>query len=97
MLIEEWKEVLGFENRYKISNLGNILSLRYKRGKVPKLLSPSINGDGYKNVSLRNGSFAINRTIHRLVAEHFINNPNNLPQVNHKDGNKLNCIITNLE
>jgi hypothetical protein len=95
--MEKWKDIIGFEGRYQISNMGNVMSLKYKRGKRPKLLSPSINGEGYKNVSLRDGFVATNRTIHTLVAEYFIPNPLGLPQVNHKDGDKLNCQEDNLE
>lgn len=80
---EIWKDVVGYENLYKVSNFGNVMSLW---GKTPHLLRPSKNHKGYFIVDLRNfnkprkGGF-----IHRLVAQAFIPNPNNLPQVNHID------------
>lgn len=95
--MEIWKDIEGFEGLYKISNFGRVASMFYKRGKVEKLLSPSINGDGYYNVSLRKDNIAFNRTVHVLVATHFVDNPYNLPQVNHLDLNKFNCRYDNLE
>lgn len=86
--MEIWKDIKGYEGKYQVSNLGNV------RGK--KVLSPKINKNGYKEVSLYNGkqkSFYI----HRLVAEAFIPNGNKLPQVNHINGDKTNNCVDNLE
>lgn len=103
--MEEWRDIKGYEGIYQISNLGNIKSLdRYveysDRPKVftkEKIRKPVIAKTGYYMVILRKHSQCDARYIHRLVAEAFIPNPNNLPQVNHKDENKLNNNVSNLE
>ena len=83
---------------YQLSNLGNVRSLNYNKAKkIQHLKKVVINKRGYLAVGLsKNGIFKI-KTVHRLVAETFISNPNNLPQVNHIDKNKLNNSVTNLE
>ena len=83
---------------YQVSNLGNVRSLNYnKTKKIQHLKKVVINKKGYLAVGLsKKGIFKI-KTVHRLVAETFISNPNNLPQVNHIDENKLNNSVTNLE
>ena len=68
--------------------------IKNKQGVV---LSPSTNYKGYKIIRLSNNGNRPCKAIHRLVAETFIPNPDNLPQVNHKDGNKENNSFTNLE
>lgn len=83
--MEIWKDV-SFNKEYQISNLGN-----FKRGK--KVINGWIQNTGYRTVNINNKKYSI----HRLVAEAFISNPNKLPQVNHKDGNKLNNRMENLE
>ena len=85
------KSIKDFPN-YLISDKGEIYSL-YKN----KFLSPKINEYGYLIVSLTNNGIKKSKRVHRLVAEAFIPNPNNLPEVNHKDENKLNNNINNLE
>lgn len=70
-----------------------VLSL--KRGI--RVLKQGLSGNGYYTVALMKESEPRSHYIHRLVAEHFIPNPQNLPEVNHKDGNKLNNQIENLE
>lgn len=102
---EEWKDVIGYEDLYKISNKGEII--RKPFSKVDKLgslrtynekkITPSVNSSGYKKVILRKNGVGENKYLHRLLAIHFIPNPNNFPDVNHKDGNKLNCNLSNLE
>ena len=91
---EEWRVILDFPN-YEISNKGRLRSIKLS---VKLYIKGNIKGSGYLQDSItdKNGK---NRFIqrHRLVAIAFIDNPNNLPQVNHKDGNKLNNIIENLE
>lgn len=83
---------------YQVSNLGNVRSLNYNKTKKIQHLKKVVNNKrGYLAVGLsKNGIFKI-KTVHRLVAETFISNPNNLPQVNHIDENKLNNSVTNLE
>lgn len=84
---EIWKPINGFN--YEISNKGNI------RNSQGKILKTFIQNRGY--VCIRLAPKAVHKTIHRLVAEHFIPNPNNLPCVNHIDGNKQNNSVENLE
>lgn len=102
---KEWKEIKGYEGKYIISNYGEIISLpRYKRNnskfqyvqprEICKYTNPK---NGYVYVYLCNNGVYKNVRLHKLVAKTFIPNPNNLPQVNHKDGNKLNNHVKNLE
>ena len=60
-------------------------------------MKPSVNSSGYLKVVLRHNKQSKNKYLHRLIAEHFIENPTNAPMVNHKDGNKLNNHVSNLE
>ena len=101
MTNEIWKDIEGFEGKYQISSHGRIktISRKVKFGKINRiikeqLLKPCSNGNGYLYVSLGRCN---NNYIHRLVATHFIPNPNNLPQVNHKDENPCNNCADNLE
>ena len=93
ILIEKiWKPIIGYENLYKINNYGEVLSLRSN-----KILKPNNNGIGYFIIQLCKNGKRKNYLIHRLVAEHFLDNPNNLPEVNHKDEDKSNNFVNNLE
>lgn len=89
---EIWKDVVGYEGLYKVSNLGNVKSIR-----TNKLLCFSISNKRYFRVGLCKNGKRKWSAIHRLVAEAFIPNPNNFPCVNHKDCNKQNNKLTNLE
>ena len=86
---EIWKDIEGFEG-YQVSTWGNV---RGKRG----ILKPYENDKGYLKVGLTVDGKSHKKRINRLVAQAFIPTPYNLPQVNHKDGNKKNNSITNLE
>ena len=78
---------------YKVSNLGKILSLNYNHTGKPDLMNPSDNGRGYLVVHLRKNGESKTCKVHRLVAETFLPNPENLPEVNHKDENKKNNFV----
>lgn len=101
---EEWRDITGYEGLYQVSNLGRVKSLdRYLpfSGTISLrkgcLLKQSINKYGYERLGLyKNGKYK-QHTVHRLVANTFIPNPDNLPCVNHKDENKLNNCVDNLE
>lgn len=101
---EIWKEVVGFEKYYHVSNFGNVKTLErfIKNGtfsylKKSKLLKPGTNPDGYKTVVLYGLDFKKNCKVHILVAKAFIENPMNLEMVNHIDENKSNNNLSNLE
>lgn len=87
---EIWKEVKGFEN-YLVSNLGNV---KTKAGRL-KAINYGSCGYGYLELWSKNKSKHFR--VHRLVAQHFLDNSDNLPQVNHKDGDKKNNKLSNLE
>lgn len=92
---EIWKDVIGYEEYFQISNIGNIFSKRSNR-----ILKTTIHKNGYHVISTRIGGrngIAITLKVHRLVAITFIPNPENKPFVNHKDGVKINNVVENLE
>lgn len=94
---EKWVSVNGYEGIYEISNYGNVASLNYNRTGKRKNLTPKLNNKGYLWVELRNKGNKKCCLIHRLVAEHFLENPNNYNLVNHKDENTQNNLYNNLE
>lgn len=89
--MEEWKNVIGYEGLYEVSNFGNVRNVRRNT-----LLRFS-NNQGYLQVYLYKNGIRAGLKVHRLVAQAFIPNPYNLPQVNHRDENKTNNIAENLE
>jgi hypothetical protein len=91
-MIEIWKEIKDYEDLYKINNFGKIISLRNNRERKSHL-----DKYGYYRSILSKDKKQRNVIISRMVAEAFIPNPNNLPQVNHIDGNKQNNHVSNLE
>ena len=94
---EIWKDIEGYEGLYKVSNMGNVKSLNYRRTGKEGILKALKNRGGYLYVNLYKDGICKRCTIHRLVAIAFISNPDNLPEVNHKDENKSNNVISNLE
>lgn len=94
---EIWKYIVDYEDLYQISNKGNVKSLENNKTKKEKILKQPVDKDGYLFVCLCKNGKIKNFKVHRLVAEAFIQNPNNLPQVNHKDENKQNNCVENLE
>ena len=102
--MEIWKDIKGYEGMYKVSNLGRVMSIRRKvngpRGYKTikqKILKIGKNNFGYSTVTLSKHGKSHRKQVHRLVALAFIPNVNNLPQINHIDGNKSNNVVENLE
>ena len=106
---EIWKEIEGYEGLYEVSNLGRVRSLDreqfqignggsyFKRIYKGRILKFKIDYHGYYRVHLSVNGERKHYLVHRLVAEAFIPNPNNLPCVNHKDEDKTNNSVDNLE
>lgn len=92
----EWKEVPGTDGYYMASTDGVIVSTDYRHTKKVKPLSIA-HQHGYAIVHLKHGTKFGNFKVHRIIAETFIPNPDNLPFINHKDENKLNNNVSNLE
>ena len=90
--MEIWKDIDGFNGKFQVSSWGRI-----RNAETGNILKPYKNKKGYLKASLSYGGKSIKKRINRLVAIAFIDNPYNLPQVNHKDGNKENNSISNLE
>lgn len=90
----EWKDVVGYKGVYQVSNLGEV-----KRVSKNKLLTPYVGAKskGYMYVKLCMNGVRCKKALHRIVAEAFIPNPLDKPEVNHIDGNKSNNCVTNLE
>lgn len=95
-MIETWKPVVGFENEYSISNTGRVISFPKKTRKGSRELKPYYT-QGYAYVHLCKDRTITKYRIHRLVATAFIDNPLNLPQVNHIDKDRSNNNVSNLE
>ena len=102
---EEWRPIEGYEGLYEVSSYGRVRSVdRYVKSKGEsywlrkgKMLSPAKDKNGYLKVNLScNGKNNIIR-VHRLIAQSFLPNPDNLPEVNHKDEDKTNNNVDNLE
>ena len=98
---EIWKDIEGYEGLYQVSNLGRVKSLQmYANGgykKRVKILKPCNNGNGYYVVYLMKNKKRSVNYIHRLVAQAFLKNFNNYKCINHKDENKSNNNVDNLE
>lgn len=105
--MEEWRDVQGYEGLYQVSNLGrvrscdrlvtNSINSNFKVKRKGKILSNIDHGNGYIYVSLTKEGKRENHYVHRLVAKAFIPNPENLPEIDHKDHNRENNIPENLE
>lgn len=100
-----WKDINGYENIYEISSSGLVRSkdricvdsIGRKRFRKGMILSPDVAQNGYYRVTLAWKGKKKQVYVHRLLANHFIPNVDDLPQVNHKDGDKLNNNLDNLE
>lgn len=96
-MVEIWRDIEGYENLYQVSNLGRVKALGNGIcNSKEKIIKPS-NSRGYLHVNLCKEGKIKTHLIHRLVAQVFIKNPENLPQVNHKDEDKSNNRVDNLE
>lgn len=100
-MIEEWRPVVGYEGLYEVSSYGRVKSLckydsrnRFRDERILKLCADRL---GYLKVGLCSNDKKKKYLVHRLVAQAFIPNPNNLPQVNHRDENPSNDNVDNLE
>ena len=91
-MMEEWRAVPGYEGLYEVSNKGNVRNVRRNT-----LLRLSKDCYGYIQVSLYKNGRRTGLRVHRLVTEAFLPNPDNLPEVNHKDEDKTNNRVENLE
>ena len=94
---EIWKDIEGFEGYYQVSNMGRVKSLNYHRTGKEKILKGCDNGDSYLRVMLYKDGKGKKYRVNRLVAQAFIENPDNLPEVNHKDKVRTNNCVDNLE
>lgn len=97
---EIWKDIAGYEGKYQVSNLGRVRSLQYHNTKGIRrigYLKTAVDNKGYLRCALSKNNKLTTFKVHRLVASAFISNEENLPQINHKDGNKLNNHVKNLE
>ena len=94
---EKWRMIPDYEGSYMVSNFGNVKALNYARQGKEKLLKPILLKIGYYGVNLSKNNRHKLFFIHRLVAQAFIPNPENLPCVNHKDEDKTNNQVENLE
>ena len=104
IIIEEWKDVKGYEGAYVVSNLGNIFSVtrkinsRFCERRIPGAAKKkTVMRNGYEVVGLWKNNKSKLTYVHRIVGEAFIPNPNNKKFINHIDGNKRNNTVNNLE
>ena len=102
---EYWVPIPGYENYYEISNLANIRSINrsiltksgYLKPEKERTLTQRISNKGYLTVTLSKNGQSNTKAVHRLLAQAFIPNPDNKPIINHRNGNKLDNAIDNLE
>lgn len=98
-MTEIWKDIVSYEGLYQVSNLGRVKSYYGKNGRLTdkeKILSGKVDKDGYMEVRLCKKGQVTYKRVHRIVASHFLCGDESL-QVNHKDGNKSNNCVDNLE
>lgn len=89
---EEWRDVVGYEGLYAVSNFSRVASLRSKG----RIMTISLNSDGYGCLCLTKDNKPVKERLHRIVAKAWLPNPNNYPHVEHIDANRTNASISNL-
>ena len=102
--MEEWRDIIGYDGLYQISNLGRVKSLsrlvpHWKGGQSllkETIRKTNVNGNGYIVVQLHNDGVKATHEVHRLIAEAFIPNPNNYPTVMFRNGNRTDLTLSNL-
>lgn len=94
---EIWKDIEGYEGLYQVSNLGRVKSLNFNHTNEEKILKPKKERKGYLRIGIYKNNIQKYYSVHRLVAEAFLSNTNNFPEVNHRDENKENNCVSNLE
>ena len=94
---EIWKDIEGFEGKYQISNMGNVKSLNYNNTGKERILKPWKNRGGYLQVVIFKDGKAKGYLVHQLVATAFCENPEGYTEINHKDEDKTNNNVDNLE
>ena len=97
MFKEVWKDIPGYEGLYQVSDYGRVISLSYNKTGRKSLRTLRLDKAGYIVVTLHKSGVSRTMKVHRLVAIAFIPNPLHLPQVNHRDENKANNHVDNLE
>ena len=95
-MVEIWRDIKDYEGLYQVSNWGRVKSLNYRNTGKEGILNGIEDGRGYLYVHLCNDDGVKKKKIHRLVAEAFIPNPENKPEVDHIDRNKLNNNLSNI-
>ena len=95
--MEVWRDVVGYEGLYEVSNRGNVRSLNWRGTGITKTIQQKKHNRGYWQVILSVDGVQKTFLVHRLVANAFLDNPNHLPLINHKDENRKNNNAENLE
>ena len=95
--MEEWRDIKGYEGKYMVSNLGRVKSLNYKRTGKEKIMKGVDDGRGYLILSLYREGKGKTCKIHKLVAQAFLENPMGYNEVNHKNEDKADNRVENLE
>ena len=94
MTEEIWCPIKGYEGQYQVSDKGRVRSIKFGKERI---LKPGSDKDGYLQVCLYKNGEQKECKVHRIVAQTFTPNPDNLPEVNHKDEDKINNKVSNLE
>ena len=97
--MEIWKDVTGYEGLYQVSNTGKVKTLQKQVGRkeTEKIMKANKVWTGYLRIGLRKNGKTKNTYIHRIVAQEFIENPEHKPIINHKNGNRQDKRVENLE